>query len=156
MEKIKVNLINGRLIVCKPKVENEEYLILNKKEVNMYKDDVKVGTKIKIMDGFDKDYNKVHIKEYVIVDIFNGLLDSEVDIYASVIITGFYYKQLYFKRHELELACDEDEYLEQIKHGHWTIIDEFNEEIIKEDIESHKLLTEIDHLYYNKGKFTWE
>ena len=155
MEKIKVNLIPEGFSVCLPKVENEKYLVLNKKEVNMYKDDVKVGAKIKIMDGLDEDFNKVHIKEYAIVDIFNGLLDSEVDIYASVIITGFYYKQLYFKRHELELACDEDEYWEQVKHGHWTIIDEFNEKIIKEDIEAYKLLTEIKHLYY-EGKFTWE
>ena len=155
MEKIKVNLINGGFIVRAPEVENSEYLVLRKKEVNMYKDDVKVGTKIKIMDGSSEDYDKVHIIDYIIVDIFNGLLDSEVDIYAKVIINSFYYKGLYFKRHELELACDEDEYWEQVKHGHWTIIDEDNNEVIKEDIEAHKLLIEIDHLYY-KGKFSWE
>ena len=155
MEKIKVNLIPGTFILCAPEVENSEYLILSKKEVNMYKDDVKVGTKIRIMDGSSQDYDKVHIIDYIIVDIFNGLLDNEVDIYAKVVINSFYYKGLYFKRHELELDCNEDEYLEQVNCSHWTIIDEDENEVIKEDIEHYKLITELTNLYY-KGKFSWE
>ena len=155
MEKIKVNLMPGEFIGFVPEVENGEYLLFGKKEVNMYKDDVKVGTKIKIMSGGSEDYDKVYIIDYIIVDIFNGLLDNEVDIYAKVVINSFYYKGLYFKRHELELDCNEDEYLEQVNCSHWTIIDEDENEVIKEDIEHYKLVTELANLCY-EGKFSWE
>lgn len=155
MEKIKVNLIPAQFIEFGLDVENSEYLILSKKEVNMYEDNVKFGTKIKIMDGSSEDYNKIHIVDYVMVDIFNGLLDNEVDIYAKVVINSFYYKGLYFKRHELELACDEDEYWEQVNYPYWTIIDEDNVEVIKEEIAHNKLLAELANLNC-EGKFTWE
>lgn len=155
MEKIKVNLIPAQFIGFGLDVENSEYLILSKKEVNMYEDNVKVGTKIKIMDGSSEDYNKIHIVDYVMVDIFNGLLDNEVDICAKVVINSFYYKGLYFKRDELELACDEDEYWEQVNYPYWTIIDEDNVEVIKEEIAHNKLLAELANLNC-EGKFTWE
>ena len=44
MEKIKVNLVPGGFIGFAPEVENSAYLVLSKKEVNMYKDDVKEYT----------------------------------------------------------------------------------------------------------------